>query len=54
METYTFSFQTKNNSILKEVKVEAIDRKHAFELRNYALANSRINDLKKIRVYLDK
>lgn len=54
MKTYTFSYQDKNNNILKEEKVEASNRKHVFEIRNRVLANSMMNDLKKIRVYLDK
>ena len=53
MKTYTFSYQDKNNNILKEEYVDASNRKHAFEIRNRVLVNSRINDLKKIRVYLD-
>ncbi|MDD4353595.1 MAG: hypothetical protein PHN56_04000 [Candidatus Nanoarchaeia archaeon] len=54
MKTYTFSYQDKNNNILKELKIEALNRKDAFRIREIALAKTMLNDLKKIRVYLDK
>ena len=54
MKTYTFSYQDKKNNILQEKKVEAKNRQDAMRIRNIALSNSSMNDLKKIRVYLDK
>lgn len=47
MKTYTFSYQDKDNNVIQEVKVDAINRADAFRIRNFTLANSMINDLQK-------